>query len=128
MQMCTPFDPSKYKHYKYFPFYTIFAQNLAILPQKWEVTHFQEVYQTFSHFWNIKETNHIRRLLSSENSHGSQICYITNSTIEVYFTKIQFYPIFLHPITFKLVNQAFSFTKKLNPVSIDNKYWISTFI
>ena len=49
--------------------------NLAILPQKRVGTHFQEVYQTFSHFWNIIETNHIGRLLSLENSHGSQICY-----------------------------------------------------
>ena len=48
---------------------------MAILPQKRIGTHFQEVYQTFSHFWNIIETNHIGRLLSLENSHGSQICY-----------------------------------------------------
>ena len=64
-----------------FHFLVIFAQNLDILPQKPEVTHFPEVYQTFSHFWNIIETNHSSHLLSSENSHGSQICYITNSTI-----------------------------------------------
>ena len=64
-----------------FQFLVIFAQNLAILPQKPEVTHFSEVYQTFSHFWNIIETNHSSHLLSSENSHGSQICYVTNSTI-----------------------------------------------
>ena len=63
-----------------FQFLVIFAQNLAILPQKPEVTHFPEVYQTFSYFWNIIETNHSSHLLSSENSHGSQICYITNST------------------------------------------------
>ena len=63
-----------------FQFLVIFAQNLAILPQKLEVTHIPEVYQTFSHFWNIIETNHSSHLLSSENSHGSQICYITNST------------------------------------------------
>ena len=49
----------------------IFAQNLAILPEKPEVTHFPEVYQTFSHFWNIIETNHSSRLLFSENSHDS---------------------------------------------------------
>ena len=36
-----------------FQFLVIFALNLAILPQKPEVTHFPEVYQTFSHFWNI---------------------------------------------------------------------------
>ena len=54
-----------------FQFLVIFAQNLAILPQKPEVTHFPEVYQTFSHFWNIIETNHSSRLLSSENSHDS---------------------------------------------------------
>ena len=54
-----------------FQFLLIFAQNLAILPQKLEVTHFPEVYQTFSHFWNIIETNHSSRLLSSENSHDS---------------------------------------------------------
>ena len=56
-----------------FHFFSIFAQNLAILPQKREVTHFPEVYQTFSYFWNIIETNHSSRLLSSENSHDSQI-------------------------------------------------------
>ena len=33
-----------------FQFLVIFAQNLAILPQKPEVRHFPEVYQTFSHF------------------------------------------------------------------------------
>ena len=62
-------------------FLSIFAQNLAIWPQKREVTHFPEVYQTFSYFWNIIETNHSSRLLSSENSHVSKICYITDSTI-----------------------------------------------
>ena len=54
-----------------FQFLVIFAQNLASLPPKPEVTHFPEVYQTFSHFWNIIETNHSSRLLSSENSHDS---------------------------------------------------------
>ena len=45
-----------------FQFLAIFAQNLAILPQKLEVPRFPEVYQTFSHFWNnIVETNHSSR-------------------------------------------------------------------
>ena len=49
-----------------FQFLAIFAQNMDILPQKLEVPPFPEVYQTFSHFWNIIETNH-----SSRNSQGS---------------------------------------------------------
>ena len=49
-----------------FQFLAIFAQNLAILPQKLEVPRFPEVYQTFLHFWNIIETNH-----SSRNSQDS---------------------------------------------------------
>ena len=49
-----------------FQFLAIFAQNLAILSQNLEVPRFSEVYQTFSHFWNIIETNH-----SSRNSKGS---------------------------------------------------------
>ena len=55
-----------------FQFLTIFAQNLAILPHKQEVPHFPEVYQTFSYFWNITETNHSSWLLYSENSHDIQ--------------------------------------------------------
>ena len=49
-----------------FQFLAIFAQKFAISPQKLEVPLFSEVYQTFSHFWNIIETNH-----SSRNSKGS---------------------------------------------------------
>ena len=74
-----------------FQFLVIFAQNLAILPQKPEVTHFSEVYQTFSDFWNIIETNHSSQLLSSENSHGSQICYITNSTKNLILTIVSYF-------------------------------------
>ena len=51
-----------------FQFLAIFAHNLAILPQKLEVPRFLEVYQTFSHFCNIIETNH-----SSRNSQGSTL-------------------------------------------------------
>ena len=50
-----------------FQFLTIFEQNLAILPPQRAMTHFLEVYQTFSHFWNIIKTNHGSRSLSSEN-------------------------------------------------------------
>ena len=52
-----------------FQFLSIFAQNLAILPQKREVAHFPEVYQTY--FWNIIVFNHSSCFFSSENSHAS---------------------------------------------------------
>ena len=64
-----------------FQFLTIFAQNSAILPQKREVPHFQEVYQTFLESVNPKDEIGIGHLLSSKNSHGGQKCDTRASTI-----------------------------------------------
>ena len=64
-----------------FQFLTIFAQNLAILPQKREVPHFQEVYQTFLESGNPKDEIGIGHLLYSKNSHGGQKCDTRASTI-----------------------------------------------
>ena len=63
-----------------FQFFTIFAQNSVILPQKREVPHFQEVYQTFSESGNPKDEIGIGHLLSSKNSHGGQKWDIRAST------------------------------------------------
>ena len=52
----------------FYTFLTIFAQNLAILTPKQEVPYFQEVYQTFTHFWNTIETNIVGYVMSSEFS------------------------------------------------------------
>ena len=41
----------------HFQFLTIFAPNVAILPQKWEVFHFPEVFWIFWHFLK-QDTNY----------------------------------------------------------------------
>ena len=68
-----------------FQFLTIFAQNSAILPQKREVPHFQEVYQTFLESGYPKDEIGIGHLLSSKNSHGGQKCDTRASTKYQYY-------------------------------------------
>ena len=56
-----------------FQFLAIFAKNFAILPQKPDVPHFPEVYQSFLCKLTLIQVKNNSHLLSSKNSHdGTQ--------------------------------------------------------
>ena len=98
-----------------FQFLAIFAQNLAILPQKLEVPRFPEVYQTFSHFCNIIETNH-----SSRNSQGSTLpTHLRCPSLKLHIKNVQvfilsYFTYFCHIL---LLKNHF-FTQKLNCILV----------